>query len=134
MAKEVVNCLGPSTSGNPGVILPLGQPQVGEGVYFKASSPGVVADTSPVSLAERGEIQHPVTLLPPAAPTALAEPAPEASSENPAQDGGHTTGKGEGNEKDCHTGWEDTPNFREEWASGKLTREVRSLWRNTETN
>lgn len=134
MAKEVVNCLGPSTSGNPGVILPRGQPQVGEGVYFKASSPGVVADTSPVSLAERGEIQHPVTLLLSATPTALAEPAPEAGSENPAQDGGHTTGKGEGNEKDCHTDWEDTPNFREEWASGKLAREVRSLWRNTETN
>jgi hypothetical protein len=128
MATEVVNCLGPSISGgNLGVMLPCGQPQVDEGMYFKAISPGVVADTSPVSLAERGEIQHPVTLLPSAAPTAPAEPAPEAGSENPVQDGGHTIGKGEGNEKGCHIGWEDTPNCREEWASGKLAREVRSL-------
>jgi len=134
MAKEVVNCLGPSIPGNLGVILPRAQAQVDGGTRFKPSSPGVAADTSPVSLAERGEIQHPVTLLLPAAPTALAEPAPEADSENPVQDGGHTTGKGEGNEKDCHTGWEDTPNFREEWASGMLTREVRSLGRNTETD
>lgn len=133
-AKEVVTCLGPPISGEIlGVTLPCGQQQVDEGVYFKSSSPGIVADTSPVSLAKRGEIQHPVTLLRPTAPTALTKPAPEARPENSVQDGGHATARGEGNEKDCHTGWEDTPNCRE-GVLGKPTRGVRSLWRNTEAN
>lgn len=101
------------------------------------SNPAVhelVADTNAVSLTEREEIQRPVTLLLPAAPTAPTKPAPKADSENPVQDGGHAIGKGEGNEKDCHTGWEDTPNSREERVLGKPSRGVRSLWRNTETN
>ena len=72
-----------------------------------------------------------MTLLLSAAPTTLTEPAPKADSENPVQDGGHATGKGEGKEKNGHTSWEDTLGSRKERVLGKPTR-VRSLWRNTE--
>lgn len=79
----------------------------------------MVADPSLVSLAERGEIRHLMVLPLPAAPPALPEPALEAGAGRPFDDGGNATGQDEGDGGDRHSGWGDTPNFREERTMGK---------------
>jgi hypothetical protein len=54
-AKEADNCLGPLVSGEIlGVMLPCGQPQVDEGMYFKSSNPRLVL-TRVLSHSQKGK-------------------------------------------------------------------------------